>query len=75
MFIMSASVPFLGCGSVLYANVVLRVFFAFWMDLEGPDLRKLISRVSETLISTRSVFSLQERFLIQDVSQNGVQKD
>ena len=43
---------------------------AFWRVSGRPDPRKLSSRVHETLILTKSAFSFQRRFLMQ----NGTQK-
>ena len=48
---------------------------AFWMDFGGPDPRKWSSRLSETLILTKSPFSSQGGFLMQNGPQNGAQME
>ena len=48
---------------------------AFSRDFAGPDPRKWSSRVSETLILTKSPFSYQGGFLIQNGPQNRANMD
>ena len=45
------------------------------MDFERPDPRKWSSRVSETLIFTKSPFSFQARFFMQNGVQHGATID
>ena len=45
------------------------------MDFERPDPRKWSSRVSETLIFTKSAFSFQVCFLMQNEAQTGANID
>ena len=47
-----------------------RFWEAFWKAFGTPDPRKWCSRIHKTLILTKSAFSFQKRFLIQ----NGPQK-
>ena len=45
------------------------------MDFGGPDPRKSSSRLSETLIFTKSPFSFQGGFLMQNGPQNGAKME
>ena len=47
----------------------------FWIDFGGPDPRKWSSRLSETLILTKSPFSSQGGFLMQNGPQNGAKME
>ena len=48
---------------------------AIWRDFATPDPRKLSSRVHETLILTKSPFSFQGGFLMQNGPQNGAKME
>ena len=45
------------------------------MDFGGPDPRKWSSRLSETLILTKSPFASQGGFLMQNGAQNGAKME